>query len=231
MNSEIFKESKNVFITFTGGAGGHHISNMLSLCDEFEPKFVSTHYFMNMLTHYSNKTKRMTEIDPDALSSHFYHPVGSSLPPKIDYEFLMDETNHSSLLSNKKKNILIGHYPQWEELYRLELLDNFVNNVWIVCSLPSEGTLASRRLEKSGYGFPPKNFYTIPYSYDHLGNIVTEDSAFLFDTDTLFTDQGSQYLRECVAENFGITLPPEADLLHAEWMKWMHYLNDAVFPK
>lgn len=231
MNPEIFKESNNLFITFTGGAGGHHISNMLSLCPEFEPKYVSTNYFTNMLTHYSNKTKILDKIDPLSITSHFYHPFGSNLPIQFNTSILLDEKNHATFLSNKKKNIIIGHWHQWVELYQLGLLDNFTKNVWIVCSIPNKETLAGRRLEELGYGFPPKNFYTIPYQYDIKGNYVTSESAFLLDTDLLFTDEGSQYLRERVADNFGIALPLEADQLHVEWMKWMKHLNNNVFVK
>lgn len=233
MTPATFQQANNIFITFTGGAGGHHISNMLSLCPEFEPKFQCKNYYENMLGQYLNKTRRINMSNPMEFNSHFYNPIGDASPMKLNTAIFLDEASCLRLLSNKKKNIIIGHHHQWRESYNLGVVDRFKKNVWIVCTVPKKDSLAGKRLEKLNFGFPETTAYKIPYIYDHRlpFAFAKEEHAFLFETELLFTDYGSQYLRECVATHFGIVLPPEADILHIEWMKWMKHLNDTVFTK
>ena len=94
-------------------------------------------------------------------------------------------------------------------------------------------SLTTTYTENLNFNFPETNPYKIPYVYDHRlpFAFAKEENALLFDTDLFFTDSGSQYLRECMNTHFGVVLPPEADMLHIEWMKWMKHLNDTVFTK
>lgn len=233
MTPATFQEANNLFISFTGGTGAHHISNMLSLCAEFEPKFQSENYFLDMLIHYVNKTARLQDTDPSGITAHFFDSTKGPIPTHVHAHDLVDESVCSKLLTNQRKNIVIGHHHEWLESYRMGLVDRFNKNTWMVCSVPKKDSLASKRLINLNFNIPNSDPYKIPYVYDHRlpFAVATETNAVLFDTDSLFTDSGSQYLREFVATNFGLVLPDEADKLHIEWMKWMKHLNDNVFPK
>jgi hypothetical protein len=233
MTPTTFQQANNLFISFTGGVGGHHISNMISLCPEFEPKFQSENYFFYMLAHYVSKTARLNVTESLGITAHFNGSTNGTPPVHLYTSAFLDDALCTTLLANTKKNIILGHHHNWLESYNSGLVDRFKKNVWIVCTLPNKDTLAGKRIENLNFNFPETNPYKIPYVYDHRlpFAFAKEENALLFDTDLFFTDSGSQYLRECMNTHFGVVLPPEADMLHIEWMKWMKHLNDTVFTK
>lgn len=217
MTPEVFNKSKNLFIAFTGGAGGNHVANMLSLCPEFSPRFQHKHYKEILIHSYQRATRE--KINANAHFYQYFNGIENTSGFK-------NEEQRTFLLNNQHRNILIGHFHQWVEVFEKGLERDFNNVIWMIFTMPSLNSLGGKRLLNKGYGFPDPKKYNIPFVPNfNKSPIVTKDTAFLFDTDILFTDQGSQYLRECVATYFGIELPVEADLLHREWISWMKDLD------
>lgn len=220
MTPEVFNKSKNLFIAFTGGTGGNHVANMLSLCPEFSPRFQHKNYKEMLVNSY--RYASISKREKISANAHFYKKFNGI----ENTNGLVNSEQRTFLLDNQNRNIIIGHYHQWTDVYSKKLEDGFTNIVWMIFTVPSVDSLAGKRLLNTGYGFPDPKKYNLPFVPNfNKSPIVTKDTAFLFDTEILFTDQGSQYLRECVTTYFGIELPVEADMLHREWISWMKDLE------
>jgi hypothetical protein len=102
---------------------------------------------------------------------------------------------------------------------------------WIMISYPKENTVPYNRINL--YGFTPnKERYMFPF-YPSWNSIeVNHNNGLILDSELIFTEYGSQYIRESL-KPLDIDLPPIADTLHEMWynkIKEVLVLYDA-FPK
>jgi hypothetical protein len=145
---------------------------------------------------------------------------------------LKDEEQVKILLKNDTINIFNGHehcYAEIDSDYKN--LSRMPDAFWIMISYPKENTVPYNRINL--YGFTPnKERYMFPF-YPSWNSIeVNHNNGLILDSELIFTEYGSQYIRESL-KPLDIDLPPIADTLHEMWynkIKEVLVLYDA-FPK
>ena len=209
-----FLSAKNLIIAFPGGAGGAHLANMISLCSEFD--------LINNLADYVKYDAYIT--GPDSVKQHSKNAIfpNAHMGKLQNFRALFHNKNYLKVLNNKNLNICILHEWEIKELLRDDQLDILKDPIWIVMKSPHLNETATNRMLKMDMptNINMKHNYNWPYSVNNI-ELANDDNGFHFLTDDLFTQSGSNILRECLQNNWGITLPVEADAMHALWLKWI----------
>jgi len=201
---------KNLFIYHPGGTGGNHLANLISLIPIFESR----------LENYEGDYQQFFNKEYDRFTNPKFLPILPSQIHNMKSHFLikhgldgLDDTEfRKHLLSNKRINILTGH---WHCFYSRNLSD-FTNNAWIRMSFPKEGSLAFKRIKM--FNFLPQQVEVYIESYEILDKYPGFKNSAYLDTDMFFQDNGSEYLREFLKHNFEIELPAIADEMHSKWI-------------
>ena len=218
-------KSKYLYVIYPAGCGGHHVCNMISLCDGFEQRVSNVKrpdYKKWLLNHYkkynylvkphiyvnAHLARNMTHIDT------WYEYV--------DKEYALNPTNTL---------IIHGHIINFRIASDNGILEELGSDFKaIVMSYPPKNSLPWQRIEAYGIHSPLQE-YGLPLSFNDQSNKqttleVNENNGFYIDTVKFFTIEGSQYLRELLKNHFDVNLPIEADELHTAWSTWMEHVVD-----
>lgn len=219
---EHFKKAKYLYVVYPGATGGNHVCNMISICEGFGPRVKKPNYTEWMLKKY----KRVGyEVKPPKF-------VNAHVDDSIHHvDRLYEYVDKDYLLNANEKIIIQGHlFNFWSAIKKGVLKELGNDYVGIVLDYPSEGSMAHDRIKVYGYESIHRD-YTLPLVIEYLDYNVTisEDNGFHIDTIKLFTEDGSQYLRELLRDTFELELPLEADEMHRLWFTWMkHVVNPEV---
>jgi len=230
---------KNLFILYPAGCGGNHLANLISTDSKFTPRYSSSNYNEYLLKQYQSKH-----------NEHYFGPINN--PTSIGtYEVkglifhfseynnldqLKDEEQVKILLKNDTINIFNGHEHCYAEIdSNYKNLSRMPDAFWIMISYPKENTVPYNRINL--YGFTPnKERYVFPFYPSCLKLLsdveVDHTNGLILESELIFTEYGSQYIRESL-KPLDIDLPPIADTLHELWynkIKEVLVLYD-VFPK
>jgi hypothetical protein len=232
---------KNLFILYPGGCGGNHLANLISTNTKFTPRFKSNNYLEDLFRDYKSKAD---EIYYGPKKDHLFS-IGSAGVRGLKFHFaeynnldqLKDEDQIQILLKNDTINIFNGHehcYVEIDSDYKN--LSRMPDAFWIMISYPKENTVPYNRINL--YNFTPdKERYAFPFYPSWVkpldgGVEVDHSNGLILDSELIFTEYGSQYIRESL-QPLDIDLPPIADALHEMWynkIKEVLVLYDA-FPK
>lgn len=226
---------KNLFILYPGGCGGNHLANLISTDSKFTPRYSSSNYNEYLLKQYQSKhnehyfgpINNPTSIGTDEVKGLIFH-----FSEYNNLDQLKDEEQVKILLKNDTINIFNGHEHCYAEIdIDYKNLSRMPDAFWIMISYPKENTVPYNRINL--YGFTPnKERYTFPF-YPSWNSIeVNHNNGLILESELIFTEYGSQYIRESL-KPLDIDLPPIADTLHEMWynkIKEVLVLYD-VFPK
>jgi hypothetical protein len=222
---------KNLFILYPGGCGGNHLANLISTNSKFTPRFKSDNYLEDLYADYKSK---VDEIYYGPKTNHL-DSIKGLLFHFAEYnnlDQLKDEEQVKILLENDTINIFNGHEHCYAEIdIDYKNLSRIPDAFWIMISYPKENTVPYNRINL--YGFTPnKERYMFPF-YPSWNSIeVNHNNGLILESELIFTEYGSQYIRESL-KPLDIELPPIADTLHSMWynkIKEVLVLYDA-FPK
>jgi hypothetical protein len=214
-------ELKNLFILHPGGTGGNHLANLISLIPIFEPRLEKFEgdYQQEFLKLYERF------VNTEFLHHHptQVHTMKAHFLTNHGLNGLDDKTHRQQLLSNKRINILTGHW----HCFDTSNLSDFTNHAWLIMSFPKEGSLAYKRIRVYDF-WPQKKFlYNSPYLFNHP--VINNDNSVEIDTDMFFQDSGSEYLRQLLKQHYGLELPAVADEMHSKWIYGLKKLLE-LFP-
>lgn len=214
---------RTICLVYCGGAGGNHVANMISLCRDMAPRFQSPNYQEEMLQKYKN----FNYLRPchKGIMAHFYTNGltydGSNVH---NTDILMDDEYRAEFLSRKHSSVLNGHEFNWDALYCTFPDINLVNPLWVIFTVPSPESRPGKRIRLHEWWPKKPDRYKFPFAPGTRSEYVAHDGIVL-DTELLFTESGSQYVRELL-QPYDIELPIEADIAHKEWYKWMVYVTE-----
>lgn len=217
-----FLDYDSIFVVYPGGTGGNHVRNLISTCpgilDNTKPDMKALYE-----KHYTEIHRRKdtgAEISAWDFVAHFND---ITITEYIDNPEIFKE-----FIEYKGVNVLFGHESAYQHLSQTELLTPLLEArrvIWIVLTWPSTGGIAAKRQER----LVTLNLLTLRDQQSHekyqfpyypsrfLDQKVDDSNGILLDTDRLFTETGSQYLRQLLLENFNLELPEEADHMHKLW--------------
>ncbi len=196
--------------------GGNHVCNLISLCKEFNPRIEHDgdycQWFLDQYKNYDYQARL-----PMYVNAHFRGDL-------MHINEIYNTYSKEELRNNERKNIFQGHYENYVEALPKQILKDMGAYVGIVFTYPKADSIPKKRLQKLGY-YQPNTKYTFPMriSADNRFFLIDEHNGFQFETERLFTAEGSQYLRDLLKQHFDIDLPPEADEMHEIWLKWIDY--------
>ena len=207
-------ELKNLFILHPGGTGGNHLANLISLIPEFEPRLdeFEGDYQQAFLKEYKRFTNPLflpmhpTQIHN--MKAHFLPKHGLNGLDKHSYS----EEYAQKLLSNKKINILTGHWHCFDN----SDLSKFDKHAWLILTFPKESSLAHKRIRIFDFWPQEIEFYSAPYNFKHP--VMNSENTFVIDTEKFIADNGAEYLRQLLHKCFEVYLPSIADEMHNRWM-------------
>jgi hypothetical protein len=213
MLPENFSQVKTVCIVFPGAAGGHHLANLINTCSEFDQKISPDKMLASYLKHDAYIDQFITQVDKTSiqtLKAHFFDSnhyfVDKIQSP--DYPVALD-----------KIDIIAGHTHMYHE--NQSLLEKIPFPAWIMMSWAKDDSLPGIRRIKMGSGKQLHKTYDWPNTYIKQFRSLNNDHGFCLNTEQFWDIRGSEYLREMLLSNFGVTLPKIADDIHAIWWKWM----------
>lgn len=213
MSPNRFNKLKNLYIMYPGATGGNHLQNMVSLCDEFNKLFESKNYELDLLTLYKNvEAKYAVDLKTKlhAKKAHFGQ-----------YHNGFDRIN---FIENNKKNVAAGHSDDYWEGIKYNRIPHLYDSMWIVVAFPKKNSIPYKRALLGGWWPQTPKDYSWPFL--HNATIIADDNnGFYMYPELLFTSNGSDYFRNLLIENFGITLPKIADEIHKIWFSWMEDLT------
>lgn len=224
MSPEYFSRLKHLFVVYPGGTGGNHISNILSLTQEFNPVGFVGNPTSTILEYYKNLPYR-THMHMGSITAHVFSDAPSAGKLTDEDSDIADKINNTS-----GRNVIIGHEHHWHHFFDRQKHLRLKRYGWLIMTFPSIKSLAWQRILQFNMWPQPTYNYQLPYKPhpDCLITATSKDSTVL-DTDAIFTDDGIHYMREVFLREFGIKVPPVADEIHSIWMDWMKYVCSSEY--
>lgn len=203
---------KHLCIIFPGAAGGNHLNNLLSTCENFTPLWDSNDYINELTSKYNEITKKiLPEKDKSNIQASKVHFTKYS-----NLEFLKIPEERDKLFSNNKINILPGHFHCFMDVVTNNVMMPIEDCFWIAMSVPKLGSLAYKRATQGNFGILNSENYQLPL-YIHATHI-TEENGSMFNTDMFMTVDGWDYTNNFIEENLDISLPKETKKIHEIWI-------------
>ena len=200
---------------FPGGAGGNHISNLISTIDIFEKMFPSKNYIDDIVDRYENIYKKYIGNRRNKMFA--IHGTKVHFTEYNNLNHLKIPEEKEKVLKSKRKNILMGHAHCFYE--SINVSKTFINTkecCWLVMSVPNESSLAGQRALQGEFGILVKEDYVLPTS---IGPVeLSKNDGFEVDTDLFVSTSGWEYLNETLISNLGIQLNPKTKRMHELWV-------------
>jgi hypothetical protein len=213
MWSASFNQIKTLCIVFPGAAGGHHLANLISCCDEFDQKISPKEMldlYLKRDAEIDRLIKKVNKQSIQELKAHFFDQnhyfVGKIQAP--GYPAVSD-----------KIDIIAGHTHLYHE--NQTILEKIPSPAWIMMSWAKDDSLPGIRRIKMGSGKQLVATYDWPNTYIKHSRSPCDENGFCLNTEKFWDINGTDYFRELLINNFGIELPKIADEIHAIWWKWM----------
>ena len=206
---------KHLCVMFPGGAGGNHISNLISTIDIFEKMFPSKNYIDDIVDRYENIYKKYIGNRRNKMFA--IHGTKVHFTEYNNLEHLKVSEEKEKILKSKRKNILMGHAHCFYEA--INITKTFIDAsecCWLVMSVPSETSLAGQSSLQGEFGLLSKKDYMLPTA---LGSVkLSENDGFVLDTDLFISNFGWEHLNETLISNLGIELNPKTKRMHEFWV-------------
>jgi hypothetical protein len=203
---------KTLCILFPGGAGGHHLANLISCCEGFV-QTISNDTMLDLYKKHDNRLKivsRLNSIAVQSFKTHFFD----------HNHYFINKINSPDYPSNTDKiEIVTGHSHMYHS--HQSVLEKIPSPFWIMMSWAEDDTAPGIRRIKLGATNQVKRTYDWPNTYIQHSTPINDDNGFLLETEKFWTADGSQYLRELLMANLGLSLPEIADEMHSLWYGWM----------
>lgn len=207
---------------YCGGAGGNHVSNMISLCKGMEPRFESSDYEKELIQRYQKFKYQKSHYT--GILAHFYTNGNVTGNRVHNTDPLLDIEYQKEFLNKQAVTILSGHEFNWKVLYQHFPDLQLKNPLWIIFTVPNKESVPGKRILLHGWWPVKPERYQFPFKPDIDSPYVASDGIVL-NTELLFTKDGSQYLRELL-DPYSIVLPKSTDIIHQHWYEWMVYVTD-----
>ena len=256
MSSGHLGKTDNIFVVYPAFAGGNHLINLIGLCQQVEPTWLSGE---ELLQAYKIRLVDNGGIDEGGYIAHYNLPDNDNSSPSRLIK------HHGTFLSQTDAgyiNLLAGHHHGYMYLvhnYYIEFMPDFLSNIknvkWIMITYPTnKNSLCARRIaiehrsvafedEQSIYENFDKSYNWnldlpggSPSSYtqreEKINEIFTinEQTSISLDSDIYFSDEGSEHVRNLLKLNFDLELPEIADDIHKCWVgmvkKRVKYYDD-----
>lgn len=221
MNYLRFNELDNLHIVYPGASGGNHLKNMISLCNEFEPNFVSDNYEQELLNLYIEQNKIWIEVR-EVYDKDVSKQLNSAKAHFSTYHQSFDAIDFTQ--PTDKKLIIAGHFHDYYSAIENDLIKKIETAIWIILPFPKKNSIPYLRAMRGGWWPQHEHNYVWPFSISTNSTSiikVDDNNGFKLQPELLFTESGSQYLRELLSTHFNISLPKFADNLHEIWYNWM----------
>lgn len=203
---------------FPGAAGGHHLANLISCCNEFI-QYHQPEELLDLYTKYDQYldlcVPDINELSVQDYKAHFFD---------MNYYFVDKIDTLEYPIESDKIDIILGHTHMFHA--KQSILNKIPNPAWIIMSWPKDGTLPGIRRIKMNSQTQIQGTYHWPNTYIQHTNSLCDDYGFNLNTEQFWSKEGSNYLRELLLNNFGIHLPSVADDIHAIWWRWMTKVLD-----
>jgi hypothetical protein len=223
MTPDYFKKLKHLFVVYPGATGGNHISNILNLSLDINPDNITGCTTKLMLDYYRNVDYKNSHIS--TLTAH----VLSEIPGAA--KILENPEITSEVLNNTpRKNVIIGHEHHWHQFFKEGKHIKLKRYGWLILNFPDIRSLPGQRILQMNMNSQPGHVYNLPYKpYPYALISATDKDSTLLKTERIFCDEGIDYMRDVFLQEFGITIPPEADEIHTIWVKWMKYVCSSEY--
>ena len=241
-------KTDKIFVVYPAFAGGNHLINLISLCQQVEPSWLNGE---ELLRAYKIRLVENNGIDEGGYIAHY------NLPNNDNYNSSPGRLikHHGEFLSQTDAgyiNLLAGHHRGYMFLvhqYYLKFMPDFLSNIknikWIMITYPTnKNSLCARRIdiehrshrtaafkeEQSIYEnfnksynwnlFPPPQVNAGDRREKKINEIFTinEQTSISLDSDIYFSDEGSEHVRNLLKLNFDLELPEIADDIHKCWV-------------
>lgn len=216
MTPNDYKNVKNVFLIHPPGAGGNHLANMLSLHEDFEPRFDSNEYESEMISKYES----VLDLRHGDFPVHF-----------SDLENLQDsqlKLHFNKIINSEKRYIFCAHDYEYRYAdHGFPEFNTIRNRLCIVFKPPVTNKLSVERVY-NGYWSSLNSLNLQNYNVDYIMNIprVKTDYVMAFDTDKFFSHEGFDYAQATLFEHLGIQLPEIGRKLHSLYINHkVHFYN------
>lgn len=223
--SELRKNSI-LYIIYTPGAGGNHLSNLLSLNDDFfknnnwPTKMTSSETHEEYLLRRYKNIAGISSVYIRGINAHFTTFPTNDLNQFIEYK--------TDLLK-----IIAGHYAIIHNSKNGRVTNDTVNRV-LLMTVPSEGHWINKRYLNHQFGdsdYPEK--YTVEgfLNSNTLGRFTPENEwvstidpnkIISVNTDEFLKPTGVEYLEQLT----GILLPESAKTMHLLYLSWFRKLKE-----
>ena len=215
----IEKNYKHLCILYPGGGGGNHLSNLISTIPNFEKIVLSGKNYIN---HLLRRYEREKFVSDNSSFRWFNVHLGKNhlLDLRVNTEEVRNQLN-----TNTDKNIIFGHWAN----YQINILNNtFVDYddcVWIILTYPEKNTLPWMRIEKHQMYPQQPEKYNLPLDIEMDTSdsnsfmlLANENNGFAINIEEFFSHQGWDYVNNKLTENLGFSLPVESKPLHDFWI-------------
>lgn len=206
---------KNLYVVFKPFCGGMHLVHMLTMCPEFRAHPQEDDYINKIIQLYASKNP----------TNSIGMPTAHVLPHRHIAD-IYELTNKEEILSSTHVNIFHGHLQSYQTALMNGVLDDLGPFTAVMIGTPKDpDSLAFRRLDKilrelpETIGNPDKYEIPFEYTYDEKTLRLDESNTLKLDCDLYCSEGGSNYVRTFFCDNFGVTLPKQADILHAIWIR------------
>lgn len=217
-----------LILVFPPGCGGNHLSNLLSLSDVFQKRFVSYNYFIELQERYNSKNKgnhhfgKLENLrNVDWKETYRYFVENNGVPiiccHAVEYyNFLNNNLGEITFDSYSNSHILLFSFPEensiaYKRFFKLRQGEGVdVNNLKLVFSLDEYKTLYRKNNFDSNLSLKFPQLIQNGYK-SQLENIVE------FDTESFVSEYGFKYVKEFFKIVYNVDLPNEIEILHRKW--------------
>ena len=198
-------------IVYPGGTGGNHIANMMRLCPQVYSEI--DNYQEKIIEFYENETDRLASesiIDARDVKAHYFSSHSVQRLPVSD-----------------KTVVIEGHFQQYETSIIEKTFPFDSTHFWMIVKFPDWESMPGKRIRAMNFWPQDPSNYKLPFRFIVTDKIIVDkNNGVLLDSEIIFTEHGSEYLRTELRK-YDLILPNSADILHKHWIGWMKYIENS----